>query len=323
MHKPHLHITIRRRRQLYILFVLILLAIFFVYYEFPFSYKNSDRDFLKKVSWLQKNHQGCQLTPSDKKITLGENQALLTLWDQNIKGELYTIKPMKRIRHLIDATQNIQLVIMQELFGAQAKRFPSHKHHPYFDYPGKNKMILRYTGLGLLSKLFIFHRHYELFSKGALWDKLAKKGVVVFRVVHPQLGLIDIYTTHLQAAYPYWSFNKVRTTQVEELINYIEKSNLGNLIIFTGDLNMTESDLLYQKIVSELGVMDVMRELYPDKEKNPLFTFPKSKKRLDYIFVKDSPKWKWNKEKSIGAVLDLGVSDHLGLCAALVFEKQL
>jgi len=303
------------------LFVLFALAGIF-YYEFPSTYEKSNPDYLEYITWLTQNDE-CLLTPQPKHLPKDlSNKAILTLWDQNIWAGMFTRKPMKRIRHLGDAIKNRHIVTLQELFTTQVIRFPKFETHPYFVYPGQESFLPKRTGLGILSKLKIIETKYILFSQEAGMDRLANKGVFLARVKHPKLGIIDVYTTHLQSPYSNSDYDNIRRSQMNELIDFVLAHSKNHLVILTGDFNLKEDSPLYRELVAKLNLIDVMRQLYPDKQQYPLMTFPKSYKRLDYIFISPSKKWSLDLKDSSARILDLGLSDHLSLCAKLVFSRM-
>jgi len=315
----------KKTRRITILLFIFAALYAISFYEFSSSYEQSEPKFLLNIKWLISNPECSLEASSGHEIIPDQNDAktaTLTLWDQNIWAGIFTRKPMKRIRHLVDAVKNRQIITLQELFTTQAIRFPEFASHPYFDYPGKNKGFLpERTGLAILSKLKILEIKYFLYSEEAGTDTLANKGVFLARIKHPELGILDVYTTHLQS--PFMGTKAaIRQSQVKELINFIKANSTDNLVILTGDFNFSEWDPLFKELTQSLNLMDVMRVMHPDKANNLLITYPSSYSRLDYIFVRNSKKWSWDAKKSNSAIIDLNLSDHLGLCAKLVYTEN-
>lgn len=311
-----------------------LMIIWIVFLESPFKGTSPSPDFVEKTRWFSE-HNTCSLSPGPQigeaspnqqisaVISEGKNtdKVILTLWDQNAWSLLPSINPQQRLVNMAFAVKNRHLVTLQELFLSQSLKIAAYSAHPYFTFPGEGNLIMKRTGLGILSKFRVVSTKYRLFTKATSWDRIANKGVFLARIEHPTLGLIDVYTTHLQASYGPVKNIKTRTRQVEEMIEFIKETRGNNLVLLTGDFNFPEDDPLNAKIVSELELTDYFRMMHPDHSKT-LGTFRKSGKRLDYIYYSLPLNWDINTHESEAEIIDLDISDHLGLCAKFVLEKK-
>src|SRR5690606_12549295 len=115
--------------------------------------------------------------------------------------------------------------------------------------------ILTNSGLSTLSKYQIVEKEFKPFTYSTGSDSLAQKGVVFTRINIPEIGNIDVYNTHLQAAnskkdsklYKFignfipgftWSNVEIRKSQNRELIDFVNKNDVGNPTFLIGDFNM-------------------------------------------------------------------------------------
>ncbi|MBX7149004.1 endonuclease/exonuclease/phosphatase family protein [bacterium] len=312
----------------------LLVCVWIIFLEKPYSGNKPSTDFVAKAKWLSE-HSECTLGPgpqientSEESVitatpttAANKDEVTLTLWDQNTWSMLISLTPQQRLINLGYVIKNRHIVTMQELFTSQALQIDEYAAHPYFAFPGQGNTVMKRTGLGILSKFRITKINHHLYTSSTHWDSIANKGVFYTEIDHPQLGLIDVFTTHLQASYGPISYNEVRATQIRELIEFFNRYPNDRLKIVTGDFNFKPDNPLYAQLLQTLNLIDLSSILNPNPSE-PFVTYPNSNKQLDYIFIKLPITWDINKAKSQIRAINLDLSDHLSLCAKIVLDKK-
>lgn len=266
---------------------------------------------------------------------------------QNIGATPFAKDGLKRVsrfsRALKQPALQTDFVCLQETFTVLSRLLigQTSKHHPYVSIPTSRNFRLLPSGLAFLSKYPIIESRFLPFLTAKNQDRLANKGVLLTRVLHPNLGTINFLNVHLQASYQSAiQYTDVRDRQLDILREFVFRECLQNLTVMSGDFNSTEDQNVYQRIVApdDLGFHDALRILHPEHTlftwlpDNPYASDPCPPLRLDYIFVKDNTHWKWQSHASTGALFSGAhfytssrpkpYSDHEGLRMALSFEPR-
>jgi len=260
-----------------------------------------------------------------------------------------------RADRIANSLSRYDVVGLQETFSAKGKHITEtaekNKTQPY-SYRQNQIKILTNSGLTTLSKYQVIEQDFRPFSFSTISDSLAKKGVMFTRIVHPQIGEIDVYDTHYQAGgaekdfkpsplkrlvslfNPGYDLPKdiVRMSQTRDFSSLLQKHEKGNPTVIMGDFNFTENSPEYRDFVNKMQVKDSFRIARPkdpgytsDGQKNPNVG-GESRSRIDFIFFKPgktvgvdvvSSKLAFNEP-----VLGMFVSDHFGVHSTLKFTKK-
>lgn len=204
----------------------------------------------------------------------------LRIFDQNVYGVPFAkdmAERTQRLQGLVahdgngDGRPDADIVALQELFtcsqrGKIQNRFDSHR---YKYLPPQIDWKLTTSGLGTLSQYPLVEKHFQSYPReiGAASDRLANKGISHVRIKHPELGLIDVFNTHTQAAYDDPDqYEEVRAGQVVTLAKFVKKhSSPDRLSIICGDMNMIRGsrvDQIFHLLFPDYT--DVLEAKYPD-----------------------------------------------------------
>jgi len=192
---------------------------------------------------------------------------------------------------------NPDVVAFQETFTKRADILAHVKEYPFVSYGPHVKKGITFLSSGLLtiSKYPIVKTQSMVYSHCTSFDCFASKGVLLTTILHPQYGEIDFYNTHTNAG----KSKKVKWSQLAELLLFIQKTNQGNPIILSGDMNITPDTGFYSFLQStfladghELYVQD-HPELSPELKSSFTHVSKKAlskkliKKKIDYIWTDD------------------------------------
>lgn len=274
----------------------------------------------------------------------------LKFYDQNVYGVPLAPDMKERtekIRRLAGLDENrdgfadIEIAAFQELFtlGQRCRVRKDFDTHPYKYVPSDIDWKFTTSGLGQISRYPFVAQHFERYPRwvGADSDKLANKGIAHVRIMHPTLGLIDVFNTHTQAAYKNAEqYAEVRAAQLVVLSKFVKKhSSPQRMAIITGDLNMVRGsveDGIFHYFFSNFH--DVLEEKFPEgvpatrRRDNPYVCktddeCSEEDQALDYVFVRPPEGMEFDSANTrvdyISSYEDQIVSDHDGLLMDLVF----
>jgi len=161
-----------------------------------------------------------------------------------------------------------------------------------------------------------FHEFRAEASDWKLWegDGFGDKGVQGFRLAHEGFAL-EVFNTHLQAAYAPGGYAEVRRAQLAELRELAEAQQALPVLV-AGDLNTTADEAAWQELrgFSDLGAR--LREscgcgtsVYPEE---PVHW-------IDHLLARVPDGWRVEAEVSLlrSQLPDVPYSDHQGLDAIL------
>ncbi|KAI7887697.1 Endonuclease/exonuclease/phosphatase [Mucor mucedo] len=132
------------------------------------------------------------------------------------------------------------------------------------------------SGLAIFSKFPIIATAYHRYALNGKPLKLLHadyyvgKGCATTTVDHPQLGLLDIYNTHLHGGYgPEDPYKAHRATQCWQLANLLRASAaMGRHIIMSGDFNSVPSSFNYKLIRNHGYMTDSWLQVHGEPDAN-------------------------------------------------------
>ncbi|TIB92820.1 hypothetical protein E3Q19_01742 [Wallemia mellicola] len=135
------------------------------------------------------------------------------------------------------------------------------------------------SGLAILSKYKIIESDFNAFKMNGppleviKGDWMAGKGAGTITVQVPEIGLVDIYTTHFHAAYAendkHARFAH-RLSQSWQLATLVKKSyNSGRNVIVTGDINSEPFTLVFDLLKTHANLIDCWSVDHPTNDKIP------------------------------------------------------
>ncbi|MBI2435397.1 MAG: endonuclease/exonuclease/phosphatase family protein [Candidatus Hydrogenedentes bacterium] len=137
------------------------------------------------------------------------------------------------------------------------------QHHQYF-----SSGVVGGSGLLLASAFPIEEIYFHQYRASAPWymiwegDFWAGKGVALARLRLPDnTGFLDFFNTHAQAGYGNAAYDIVRTNQMREMADFINKARVGKLpALAVGDVNCRVGDADYTALVDGAGLVRLMNK---------------------------------------------------------------
>ncbi len=244
-------------------------------------------------------------------------------------------KKMPAIEDLIEG----DVATFQEVFHVRARHeLHDVEGHPYVFMPNMHVKLFG-SGLATVSEHPIVKTKFMPYGRAANWDFFVSKGVQLTQIQHPQLGVVDIYNTHLQASYRNSKQHaRVRMRQLAQLVRFIQKHSMpGHTIILCGDFNMHPESPEYAYLTRALpGAVDILSQLHPPSGPVTFVGDPASHwysgggtpqaQRLDYVFVIPAEGLRLKLEDCTAQASmypeGQALSDHLPLEIKMVFERK-
>ncbi len=223
---------------------------------------------------------------------------------------------------------NADIIAFEETFAKRAKVLEL-KEYPYHLYgPGKSKGIkILPSGLLILSKFPIIESDYKIYSKCGGFDCFANKAILWMKIKIPGVGAINVFATHTNAG----TSMKIKTSQLDEAWEFIQRHLEGRSTVFMGDFNMSPETPLYNFVKYNMSFDDSL-DLYltdhPEYSNDPnvIYTYTIKylyHKRLDYVWLKDiGPRAMHpiNYKVIFNNVNGKRLSDHLGVLVDMQFH---
>jgi len=226
--------------------------------------------------------------------TLSEDFSLLSL---NAFGIPFFLS-WGRLARLADFLERLKptVICLQEIQqNAYISRLdeclPSYPHRAIFPFIYAPK-----GGVGTFSRLPLDWRRFSPYrDRGLRWlitfsDWALYKGVLVTRLTINGVEVL-ILNTHLNANYsgnwnPQNPLAKVQHRQIQQLTRLMEELPEEALIILCGDFNFPRSSYLYEKLISQNGLLDPLRDdPRPTYRPFPLVSF-RWNISLDYLLLR-------------------------------------
>ncbi len=136
------------------------------------------------------------------------------------------------------------------------------------------------AGLLLLSKYPLENPEFFMHPRYVELERFTQKGVLQAAMQHPSLGPITLLLTHMQEAKSVRA-ERAQLAQLQQIARLAEASLYP--VIGLGDFNIEASLPVYQQMLSILNLSDSYREIHPDVQEKPGYTFdgntPFSRKR--------------------------------------------
>jgi len=222
------------------------------------------------------------------------------------------------------------IIGFQETFTKYAdvlQKVPGYPYKAFGSGKIKGKKILT-SGLLLLSKYPIVETEYMVYSKCSGFDCFAAKGVLWAKVAVPGVGEVNVFTTHTNAG----SNKKVKSFQLVEAQNFIQKHLEGRSTLFLGDFNLQPGSEDYNYVHYAMDFADSL-DLYltdhPEYSQDPdvIYSYILAKhffkRRLDYVWLKDIGSKSMhpvNYKVIFNNKNGKRLSDHLGVMVDLEFN---
>ncbi|KAI8984390.1 Endonuclease/exonuclease/phosphatase [Mycotypha africana] len=190
---------------------------------------------------------------NNKSIELFE----ITYFNEKKRG-LYIVAKQRQFRLEAIANniaqKNYDIVALQEVWMLEDVEYIKEKTKNNLPFAHHFRSGTLGSGLILLSKFPVLSSSYLKFSlagrplKVFQGDYFVGKGCAGITVDHPDIGLIDVYTTHLQAGYGLVDdFEVQRITECWQIVQCVRNSAAqGRHVILTGDFNSVPTSLCYQ-----------------------------------------------------------------------------
>lgn len=246
----------------------------------------------------------------------------LTVLTQNTYGLPAPIGSdlQNRFKRMGPALAGYDVVGLQETFTGEAGRLRQTAGYAYNNWDRSSGGLFKInSGLMTLARFPIIEKKFKAYRFADDWDFMARKGVSLTRLAVPGIGTVDVYNTHLQAG---GKFERIRVTQIQDMLAFIRRNDRGNPTILTGDFNSLEDSPSQQLLRRSLGVHDSFREANPADPGN---TNDGNTRRIDYVFVLPHPQIKI--DVVAARVVNRGpnghgtISDHAGVATTLRFCK--
>lgn len=149
------------------------------------------------------------------------------------------------------------IVAVQEAFHDRSLALTELVELPFVAWGPPAQGVRQGAGLLLLTRHRITYADRIVFDTCWDTDCLARKGVLYARVRVPEIGEVDVFDTHLQAADAQW----VRLKQIDQAIRFVRRYHSPSRpAIFLGDFNAAPDSPEYARIRSELSMRDAHRE---------------------------------------------------------------
>lgn len=197
----------------------------------------------------------------------------------------------ERVPRIAKAIAGFDVVLLQETFDARFDRLIELSGYPHAYHHKNASFGLLRSGLLTLSRYPIIHTDFEPFRDCVYADCLARKGVLLTRIQHPELGPVDVYNTHYQSRRSAEDIRRLEDNTVMQRI-YL-RNNKYYPSFFAGDFNFEPDSPAYRDLQRRLSPADVFRLLHPDKEGlttgGTLRNNRNHNHRIDYIFARPGP----------------------------------
>ncbi|MBF2055167.1 MAG: endonuclease/exonuclease/phosphatase family protein [Candidatus Sericytochromatia bacterium] len=152
------------------------------------------------------------------------------------------------------------------------------------------------SGLYTLSKYPVLTSDFQSFERCTGTDCLINKGVLMTRINHPQLGPVDIYTTHYQSNHTPVA-ERIRAEDNNlALQQLLERHSNDFPVIISGDFGFVPDQSEYRDLLQRLPLKDLYREKHPQQ---PGYTFDSANpylkdavpQRNNYLFYLPKNNW--------------------------------
>lgn len=230
-----------------------------------------------------------------------------------------------RMERIAKAVRGYDVVVLQETFDSSSDDIIAKSGYPYGiqeQNPGWGQVR---SGLTTLSRWPIIKSGFYPFSHCYSTDCLARKGVLFTRILHPELGPIDVYNTHYQSMRRSEAA-EVRYTQNQAMQRFVFQNNGYYPTILGGDFNLSPDSGEYQDLQTRLPAFDAFGSKHPEHvgfsmHAGPPGLKPGNSQRIDYLFLLKNARYTADVLASelefAQPVEGLNLSDHLGVSARL------
>jgi hypothetical protein len=150
-------------------------------------------------------------------------------------------------------------------------------------------------------------------------DYFGGKGVGLAKIKHPDLGILNIYNTHLHAQYNFDldEYLAYRLTQTYEFLRFIQITGSDGIVIAGGDLNSNTDSMAYKMLTFKLNDTWNRPLEFTSNNRNNSYcdtSFPPEK--IDFIFYQESSKITVYSTQMVFTEklsADMSYSDHFGV----------
>lgn len=256
-----------------------------------------------------------------------ETKAEINLLSLNVWGLPAPIGTalVPRMERIAKAVRGYDVVVLQETFDSSSDDIIAKSGYPYGiqeQNPGWGQVR---SGLTTLSRWPIIKSGFYPFAHCYSTDCLARKGILFTRILHPELGPIDVYNTHYQSMRRPEAA-EVRLTQNIAMQRFVFANNGYYPTILGGDFNLSPDSGEYKDLTTRLPLLDSFGVKHPDHvgfsmHVGPQGFKPSNSQRIDYLFLLQNARYS---AEVLASALEftepvegLKLSDHLGVSARL------
>ena len=189
--------------------------------------------------------------------------------------------PFTRLQDILDKliSSNADIICLQEVFSYKIQlQITNYMTELGYDvhFSVNKDYIMPKNGLMTISKIPILDRKEMDYNKSLGVEKWVNKGVISTKIRTSDFSDIWIHNTHTQSDTRFWiksSSRNIREMQFSLLKDYVFSfDNTLDMQLLIGDLN---------------DEFHIIKSIFPyySMNKEPIDTFPKKNKQLDYVLI--------------------------------------
>lgn len=197
----------------------------------------------------------------------GPRQGELKLLSYNVWGlpSLLGTRRSERFARLGATLAPYDVVTLQGAFSDDINVLKRSSDFKYHMRHNNGSLTAMNSGLYTLSKHPVLTSDFQPFERCTGTDCLINKGVLMTRINHPQLGPVDIYTTHYQSNHTPVA-ERIRAEDNNlALQRLLERHSNDFPVIISGDFGFVPDQSEYRDLLQRLPLKDLYREKHPDQ----------------------------------------------------------
>lgn len=244
-----------------------------------------------ELTVLRRDHQAPS-TPTGAIPATGGDLNLMTYNVWGLQGPLGQ-RQEERMKQIGPAVQGHDVVAMQETFTRHAAIVGRLAQYDYQLEGSDGGLFRAKSGLTMLTSHAILERDFVPFARAANADRISQKGVLFMRIQVPNVGPVDVYTTHFQAG----GGPAFKQHDVDTVVQTVKRHDQGYPTFIMGDLNLTPDEAPFQSLMQQLDLRDVYAERHPGEvgatasPQNTNHQPTDPAERIDHLFVRRNDRY--------------------------------